>query len=136
MSIYFYCRFVKFSYTIKVFISFYPTEHSIYLPWPKWFLLSQIKIITTCSKLKSWTLRKIDTHAYVKGNWICFIYRDADPFFIRISVSHFSIETQELCLLKYDELIAFKPACLTENFTYTLQALPSANSKLNFLFAH
>ena len=46
------------------------------------------------------------------------------------------IEYASYIEIKYDELIAFKPACLTENFTYTLQAPPSANSKLNFLFAH
>ena len=49
---------------------------------------------------------------------------DADPFFIEISVSHFSIETQKFCLPKKDDLSSFEPACSSENFIYTLQALP------------
>ena len=30
--IYLYCGFFKFQYTLKIIISFYPTECSIYLP--------------------------------------------------------------------------------------------------------
>ena len=48
---------------------------------------------------------------------------DTDPFFTEISVSHFSIGTQEFCLPKKDDLIAFESACSPENFIYTLQTL-------------
>ena len=37
---------------------------------------------------------------------------DVDPFFIVISVSHFSIGTQIFCLSKYEDFIVFRPACL------------------------
>ena len=43
----FYCRFFKFPYTIKIIISFYPTECSVYLTCTKWSLFLQIKINNT-----------------------------------------------------------------------------------------
>ena len=49
---------------------------------------------------------------------------DGDLFFIDISVSHFLIGTQEFCLSILDYLISFEPACSSDNFTYTLRALP------------
>ena len=53
---------------------------------------------------------------------------DAHPFFIEISVSHFSIAIHKPCLPKYDYLIVFKPAWSSENYTYILHTLPSAKS--------
>ena len=40
---------------------------------------------------------------------------DADPFFIEISVSHFSIGTQEFCLPK-EHIIALEQACSSDIF--------------------
>ena len=51
------------------------------------------------------------------------MYGDGNPFFIEISVPHFSIGGQEFCLLEYDYLIAFKAIRSLENFTYTLRTL-------------
>ena len=59
---------------------------------------------------------------------------DADPFSIEILVSHFSVGTKEFFLPKYDELIAFEPACSSENFMYTLWALAWANSICLIIF--
>lgn len=53
---------------------------------------------------------------------------DGEPLFIGISVSHFSLVTQEFCLPKLDDLSAFKSACSSETLTYILQTLPWANS--------
>ena len=43
---------------------------------------------------------------------------DANPVFIEISVSHFSIGTQELCVPTEVDLTAFKPACSSENLIF------------------
>ena len=41
---------------------------------------------------------------------------DADPFFIEISVSYFSIGTQEFCLPKEDDIIALEQDCSSDIF--------------------
>ena len=46
---------------------------------------------------------------------------DADPFFIGISASYFSIRSQEFCLPTKDDPIAFKPACSSGKFTYAFR---------------
>ena len=56
-----------------------------------WFHRS--KPVTPCSWIKLWMLWTVGVHAYVKGNWVPLIDRDADPFFIGISALHFSIGT-------------------------------------------
>ena len=69
-----------------------------YLPWTKCFFAFADQNQHQCSKLKPWTLWTADSHANVKGNWVRFMDGDANPVFIEISVSHFSIGTQELCV--------------------------------------
>ena len=61
-----------------------------------------------------WTLWTVDAHAHVKGNWVQLMNGDPNPFFIEISVLHFSIGAQELRLPKYDDIIAFNQACLSQ----------------------
>ena len=57
----------------------------------------------------------VDGHANVKRNWMSLMDGDTDLLFIGISVSHFLIGTQELCLAMKDNLIGFAPACSLEN---------------------
>ena len=49
-------------------------------------------------------------------NWVRLTDGDADPFFIEISVSYFSIGTQEFCLPKEDDIIALEQACSSDIF--------------------
>ena len=46
---------------------------------------------------------------------------DADPFFMGISALNFSRGTQEICLPRYNDLIAFTQDCSSENFIYILE---------------
>ena len=91
--------------------------------WPiaKVFCIFNSKRATPCSKHKLQALWTVDTHARLKGNWVLLIDGNVEPFLIWISVLVFSILTQEFCLQKWLEAIAFKPACVSENLTYTFQ---------------
>ena len=93
--IYLYISFFKFLYARKIIISSYPTKSCIHLYYPKWFLLSQIKINNSLLKVRPQTLWTVDTHAKVNTNWASFMVGDADLSFTEISVSHFLIGSQE-----------------------------------------
>ena len=68
------------------------------------------KLITSRSNPRLWTLWIADADANVKSNWVRLMDGNSDLFFIEVSASHFSTETQEFCLPKQDDLIAFEPA--------------------------
>ena len=68
------------------------------------------KLITSRSNPRLWTLWIADADANVKSNWVRLMDGNSDLFFIEVSASHFSTETQEFCLPKQDDLIAFESA--------------------------
>lgn len=56
------------------------------------------KSIIPCCKCEPLTLWTVDGHANINGNLLFLMDGDAEPFFIGIWASYFSIGTQEFCL--------------------------------------
>ena len=101
--------------------SFYSTKSSAHLIWskrPKDHCPVKLKSRTPSSKLKPCTLWTVETQGKTSGNWVLLVDGDVALLFVGISVSHFSIPTQQCCLLKRLDAFVCNPASRSENLTY------------------
>ena len=93
-----------------------PSYHNFLWPDPEDFYFSKSKSTTSWFKPKPWTLPRVDGHVRANGNWVLLIGWDIEPFLIGISVSLFSISTQDCWLLQWLSAITFKSVCGSEDF--------------------